>query len=138
VAWWVRIGLVVFAAGLVAVFTIAALIHPYTADGQALKMGAHTRLGMPPCEFYVAFGKPCPSCGLTTRFALFIRGDLGNAFRANWVGPLLALVGMGSVPWSLWIAIRGRYLWTNSIERASLWVGGALFMLLLVRWGFAL
>lgn len=135
---WVRVALILFAVGLVAVYVTACRLDPYDANGRPLKFGAHTRLGMPPCEFYVAFGKLCPSCGLTTSFALLMHGDVRNSLRANPVGTLMALFGMALVPWSLSIALRGRYLWVRSIERASLWVGGAFFILLLIRWGIVL
>jgi hypothetical protein len=130
--------LLVFAAGLVAIFIIAIRIDPYDEAGQPLKMGTHTRLGMPPCEFYVMFGKPCPSCGLTTSFALLMHGDVGNSLRANAVGTVMALFALALIPWSLYISLRGRYLWVRSIERASLWVAGVFMLLLLVRWGIVL
>lgn len=128
----------IFAVGLVAVFVTAAWIDPYDADGQPLRHGSHTRLGMPPCEFYVAFGKPCPACGMTTSFALLMHGDVVNSLRANFVGTLLALFCLALVPWSLYISCRGRYLWVRSIERASLWAAGVVLALLLVRWGIVL
>ena len=130
--------LLVFAAGLLAVFATAIRINPYGDDGQPMKFGSHTRLGMPPCEFYVMFQKPCPSCGLTTSFSLLMHGDAINALRANPVGVLLALFCAALIPWSLYIAIRGRYLWVRSIDRASLWAAGVFLLLLLVRWGIVL
>ena len=33
---------------------------------------------MPPCNFVLMTGKPCPSCGMTTSFALLVRGDIGG------------------------------------------------------------
>jgi hypothetical protein len=130
--------LVVFAIGLVAVFVTAIRIDPYDEDGKPLRMGSHTRLGMPPCEFYVFFGKPCPSCGLTTSYSLLMHGDVWNSLKANPVGTLMAVFCLVLIPWSLWIAIRGRYLWVRSIERASLWVAGVFLTLLLIRWGLVL
>jgi hypothetical protein len=128
----------VFAVGLLTVFTAAIWINPYGDDGQPLTIGAHTRLGLPPCEFYVIFGKPCPACGLTTSFALLLHGDVMNSLRANAVGTLLAFFCLALIPWSLLITLRGKYLWVNSIERASLWIGGAFMLLLLLRWGIVL
>ena len=49
-----------------------------------------------------------------------------------------ALFGMALVPWSLYIALRGRYVWVRSIERASLWAAGIILLLLLIRWGIVL
>jgi len=135
---WVRIALVLFAVALVALFVTAIRVDPYDADGRPLKLGTHQRLGMPPCEFVVLFGKPCPSCGLTTSFSLLMHGDVLGSLRANLVGTAMALVGLALIPWSIWIALRGRYVWVRSIERASLWWGGAFMLLLLIRWGIVL
>ncbi len=130
--------LLVFAGCLVAVFVTAIGIDPYDDNGKPLPFGAHTQLGLPPCEFYVIFRKPCPACGMTTSFALLMHGDFVNSLRVNAVGTLLALFCMALIPWSLYISLRGRYLWVRSIERASLWAAGVFLVLLLVRWGFVL
>ena len=61
-------------------------IHPYDADGNPRTSATHTQLGMPPCNFVTLTGKPCPSCGMTTSFALLVRGDVVSSLRANWVG----------------------------------------------------
>ena len=130
--------LLVFAVVLIVVFTVAFQINPYDEDGKPLKMGAHQRLGMPPCEFVVWLKKPCPSCGLTTSFSLLIHGDVLGSLRANAIGTLMALFALLLVPWSLLIVFRGRYLWVQSIERASLWSVGIFLVLLLIRWGIVI
>src|SRR5262249_13553326 len=135
---WVRGALLAFAAILIAVFVAAVWIDPYDAEGKPLPYGAHTRLGVPPCEFFVLFNRPCPACGLTTSFALLMHGDVLASLRANLVGTLLALFCLALIPWSLYISLRGRYLWVRSIERASLWVAGIFLTLLLIRWGIVL
>lgn len=135
---WVRGVLLAFAAGLVAVFVVAVRINPYDDQGRPLPFGTHTRIGMPPCEFYVMFGKPCPSCGLTTSFSLLMHGDVRASLKANAVGTAMALFCAALIPWSLYVSLRGRYLWVRSIERASLWAAGVFFVLLLVRWGIVL
>ena len=135
---WVRGTLLAFAVGLIAVFVTAIRLDPYDDDGKPMKMASHTRLGLPRCEFVVMFGKPCPSCGLTTSFALLMHGDIVNSLRANAVGTLMALFALALIPWSLYITFRGRYLWVRSIERASLWAAGIFLLLLLIRWGIVL
>jgi len=60
------------------------------------------------------------------------------SLRANPVGTLMALFAIGLIPWSMWIGLRGRYLWVRSIERASLWAAGVFLILLLIRWGIVL
>jgi len=126
------------AAGLVAVFVIAMRLQPYDEGGRPLTMQTHEQLGLPPCRFYELFGKPCPSCGLTTSFSLLMHGDLTSSLRANAVGTLMAVFLMGLIPWSVLVALRGRYLWVRSLESASLWVVGIFMVLLLIRWGIIL
>ena len=99
---WVRVTLLGLTAGLVIVFAVAAWLNPYDADGQALQMETHRQLGLPPCTFYVLTGGlPCPSCGMTTSFALLMHGDVWNSLQANAAGTLLALLGLAFIPWSL-------------------------------------
>lgn len=135
---WVRLVLLGLAVGLVLVFVVAVRLNPYDHDGRPLTMQTHMQLGLPPCKFYEMFNKPCPSCGLTTSFALLMHGDLTGSVRANAVGTLLAAFCFALVPWSLLVALRGRYLWVRSLERASLWVVGVFMVLLLIRWGIVL
>jgi len=131
---WVRGTLVGIAAGLVTVFTIAALLNPYDADGQALRMGTHRTMGLPPCTFYQLSGLPCPSCGMTTSFALLIRGDILNSLRANAVGTMLAALCLAIIPWSLASAVVNRPLFIVSAERALFKIVLAFLLLMLVRW----
>src|SRR6516162_9941646 len=99
--WYVRGLLLSMAAGLAAVFVIAFWLNPYTADGSPRTMATHTQLGIPPCNFVVLTGKPCPACGMTTSFALLVRGDVGASLRANWVGTLLAGFWAGLLVWAV-------------------------------------
>src|SRR4051812_16213315 len=86
----VRVAVAAVAVGLVGVFVVAARLDPYDADGAPRTMATHTQLGLPECNFLRLTGVPCPSCGMTTSFALLIRGDVIAAGRANPVGALLA------------------------------------------------
>src|SRR5688572_5521846 len=104
----VRTALVAIAAGLALLFAVAARLDPYGPGGTPLTIGAHQQLGLPPCNFLRLTGLPCPSCGMTTSFALLVRGDLAASLRANAVGTLLALFLLGLVPWSAVSAARGR------------------------------
>jgi hypothetical protein len=130
---WSRLGLVVVGAGLLVIFGIALWLNPYD-NGQAMRMETHRQLGLPPCTFKVITGYPCPSCGLTTSFALLIKGDVVNSLRANAVGTLLALIWLALIPWSLVSSFCGRPLFLISIERAVLRMLILFLTLLLVRW----
>jgi H+/Cl- antiporter ClcA len=134
--WWVRVGLLGVAAGLVAVFTLAVWLRPYDEDGQPLRMETHRQLGLPSCQFYFLTGIPCPSCGMTTSFALLMHRDLANSLRANAVGTLLGGFCLLLIPWCLASAYWRRPLFIRSLERALTWSAVVFLSLMLVRWAF--
>ena len=131
---YVRLALVLVALGLTTVFGIAAWLNPYDEAGRALRSETHLQLGLPPCTFRVLTGIPCPSCGMTTSFALLMHGDLMNSLRANAVGTLLALFGLLVIPWSLASAVSKRPLFIVSFERALLGIILIFVLLLFTRW----
>jgi len=130
----VRAMLAVMAVGFLAVFAVAAWLRPYDADGEPLTMATHTQLGMAPCNMVVLTGKPCPACGMTTSFSLLIHGDVRASLRANWVGTILALFWLASIPWALVTVVRGR-LWgfRNGELLLAVAVGG-IVALMVGRW----
>lgn len=80
--------------------------------------GTHMQLGLPPCPSMLAFGKPCPGCGLTTSFVAFVHGQWGTAFSAHPLGPLLYVtltaVGIGGLyGWIKRHRVQTDYRWTN-------------------------
>jgi len=131
---WVRGVLLAIAFGLVAVFGIAAWLNPYDADGRARRSETHLQLGLPPCTFRLLTGVACPSCGMTTSFALLMHGDLENSLRANAVGTLLAVFSLAVIPWSLASVLCKRPLFIVSFERATTWIVVVFVVLLLTRW----
>lgn len=132
--WWVRGSLLFFAVGWVAVFAVAAWLRPYAADGSPLRMETHRQMGLPPCTFKYYSGLPCPSCGMTTSFALLVHGDVVNSLRANAVGTVLALCGMLFVPWALACVVAKRYFFIDSGELVLLKLVMAFVALMLLRW----
>jgi hypothetical protein len=131
---WVRGSLIGLALGLIAVFAVAFWINPYNADGSPLTMASHRQLGLPPCTFYFTTGLPCPSCGMTTSFALLMHGDVRNSLRANAVGTLLAGFGLLLIPWCLASAVCQRTLFIRSVERALTLVVLLFLSMMLLRW----
>jgi hypothetical protein len=131
---WVRGALVGVAAGLTAVFAVACWLDPYHPDGSARRMETHRQLNLPPCTFKVSTGLPCPSCGMTTSFALLMHGDLVNSLRANAVGTLLAVFCLALIPWSVASAVLRRPLFLVSLERAFTVVVLVFLGLMLFRW----
>ena len=100
-----RILLVVAGSVLVLLLVTARFLEP-SPEG----MGTHRQLGLPSCSFVSLYGMPCPSCGMTTSWSCFVRGDLISAVAANPGGLLLALIAVAAIPWLLVSGIRGRWL----------------------------
>ncbi|MSR30968.1 MAG: DUF2752 domain-containing protein [Gemmataceae bacterium] len=99
-------------------------------------MGSHEQMGFPKCNFLVLTGMPCPSCGMTTSFALLVRGDLWNSLKANPVGTLLAGFLLALIPWSIACLMKGRFLLVRRVEIAMGLVLGVFITLALVRWAW--
>jgi Protein of unknown function (DUF2752) len=137
-AWWVRGGLVLIAGLLGLVFFVATQVRPYADDGTPLRMASHQTLGLPPCNFQRMFNLPCPSCGMTTSFALLVRGDVVNSLRANWVGTALAVFCILVIPWCLVSAVRGRYLVIRRLDAVLPLLVGVFTVAMLLRWGVVL
>jgi hypothetical protein len=130
--------LILMATGFAVVLGLAFALNPYDAEGQPRSMATHTQLGLPPCNMVTLIGKPCPACGMTTSFALLMKGDLVNSARANWVGMLLAAFCLFGVPWAIASAIRGRYYFIGSMETTSTIVVIVLLVLMFSRWAVVL
>jgi hypothetical protein len=131
---WVRGVLVFVALFLVAGFSLAIYLNPYKDDGTARRLETHRQLGLPECTFKEKTGMPCPSCGMTSSFSLFVRGDFLNSIRANWVGTLMASVCLWLIPWCLASVYFGRPLFVRSIEMPISMGIIVLLSLLLIRW----
>jgi hypothetical protein len=130
----VRLGIVAVAMGLIALFAVAAWLNPYGPGGLPRGMGTHTQLGLPECNFLRLTGLPCPSCGMTTSFALLMHGDLVASLHANAVGTLLAIFLLAAIPWSLVGAVRGRWLGVRRLEPVLLRVVIVFAGLALAHW----
>lgn len=59
--------------------------------------GTHTQLGLPPCGYLVATGRPCLTCGMTTAFAFAVRGRVFRALDANPSGLVLFALLLGVI-----------------------------------------
>src|SRR5262245_50646880 len=130
----VRIALVAVTGGLGLVFGVAAWLNPYGPGGQPYTRGVHRQLGLPPCNFLRLTGLPCPSCSMTTNFALLAHGNVVDSLRANAVGTLLALFLIGLAPWCAASAARGRWIGIRRLEPWLLGVVIAFTGLALLRW----
>ena len=127
-----RGGKVLLAGGsllLLAGFAVAASVSP---DPQGF--GTHQQFGLPPCTIRMLTGVPCPSCGATTSFAHFVRGEWPSAIRANGAAFVLACVCALLIPWC-WISMAKGRLWLVSHPERLL-ITSLLFLsgLFLLQW----
>lgn len=97
-----------FAGLLTGIFILAAGLSP---DPRGF--GTHQKLGLPPCEFRQWSGINCPHCGMTTAFCHLVRGQFDAAWRSNPCSLVLAPLFLISIPWFAWIAVTGRFVWTE-------------------------
>ena len=135
----VRVALLALGGVLVGVFAAAAYINPYTADGAPRTSSTHTQLGLPPCNFKMITDTGCPSCGMTTSFALLVRGDVSASLRANWVGTTICVLWALTLVWAVSSALRGRMLLVPRRRGAGevifTAITGFVVVLMLARWG---
>jgi hypothetical protein len=136
----VRATLIAVAVALTGVFAAAIRINPYDENGNPRTMSSHTQLGLPPCNFVVLTGKPCPSCGMTTSFALLVRGDVFASMRANWVGSVICLLWAGTLVWAVASGVRGKPLFIppGRGELVFTVITGGVLTLMLARWAVVL
>ncbi len=124
-----RMGLFAFSA--LALLAVAAWLTP-AAGG----MGTHTQLGIPACTWPTTLGLPCPSCGMTTAFALAADGRLIDSFLAQPFGCLLAIATAAFVVVAGYATVTGSQLVAalfKSVSGVGWWLVGAT---LLLSWGY--
>ncbi|MBL8763971.1 MAG: DUF2752 domain-containing protein [Phycisphaerae bacterium] len=113
--------------GCVAVLLIATGLHP---DGRG--HGTHEQLGLGPCAWPLAFGKPCPTCGMTTSFSLAVRGRVVDAARAQPFGVVLAYA-TACLAWiGLHGAATGSAVWSlcaGVLRPGVMWVIGGVWLI---------
>jgi len=119
---------------LAGVVGIALLLMAMWLRPSPLGYGTHQQLGLPPCTILLWFGVPCPSCGGTTAFAHFVRGQWGSALRANAASCLFAGVCAIGVPWSWASAWKRRYLGVPDIVLTLVVILFALSAVAICQW----
>lgn len=105
-----RVVCIVVATMCLAVIVTAFLLEP-ASKGHA----THTQLGLPACGWATFFDKPCPTCGMTTSFALAAKGRFWTAFRTQPAGFLIALGTCAT----FWAALHGA-VFASRVDRLLL------------------
>jgi hypothetical protein len=124
-----RVAILIGLAASLGVLLLAALLSP---DPRGV--GTHERLGLPPCRYLMAEGRPCPSCGLTTAFANLVRLRLRAAWAANPAGLPLFLAVLALPPWLLhaWWSRSDPFRFLN--HRLGRYLPALLVGLVLLSW----
>lgn len=121
VPWTGRLTAVLVAGTMFAVLAIAVSLKPSPSG-----VGSHQALGFQGCDFLTRTGLPCPSCGMTTSFAWFVRGNWIASFYVQPMGFLLAII-TGTVFWAaLYIASTGRPIQRLLRQLNGAWLVAAL------------
>jgi hypothetical protein len=122
------------ALALMCLFLIAGFATAVNLNPSPLGMGTHQSLGLPPCSFVTIFGVRCPTCGMTTSFSHFVRGQWMSAAQANIAGLTLACLCSVMIPWGIASLCVGRLWRIEDPHRAALWLVGSVTGLSLLQW----
>lgn len=97
-------------AAAVAMACLAVLVTAVSIRPNRSGMETHRQLGLAECQFLRTSGIPCPSCGMTTSFSWFVRGNVIASLYVQPMGTLLA-AGAALTFWTaLYIAATGKPL----------------------------
>jgi hypothetical protein len=113
------------------VMIVAASIQP-DPSGES----THAQLGLNSCQFLARTGIPCPSCGMTTSFAWFVRGNLLASFYVQPMGLALAVIVSLTFWLALYMAISAKPAWRLvAMIPAKYWLIPAM-ALAVFSWGW--
>lgn len=99
-------------------------------------LGTHTQLGLLPCQFLLRTGLPCPSCGMTTSYAWFARGNFLASFYVQPMGFLLALLTVVAFWMGLYVALTGRAVYRLLARGPSRYYVPGLLVWAIIAWGW--
>ncbi len=121
---------------LLALACLALLIIASRLHASPNGHGTHMQMGLPPCGWVQAWGKPCMTCGMTTAFTAAAHASPLAAFKAQPMGAVLALGAAITVWMGLYSAATG-----SMIVPALVRVGGwrlvwGLVAGLLLAWAY--
>ena len=72
--------------------------------------------GFRPCAFATVTGRLCPTCGMTTSFAWFMRGRIDRSWQANPAGCLFALLTVPLIAWLVVSAVENEPVGFRSLS----------------------
>lgn len=128
-----RVVALVLALIALAVLIVASRLTPSGAGH-----GTHTQLGLPPCGMYLATGRPCPTCGMTTAFAALAEFHVWEAFTIQPFGALLGIATATFVWGALHVAVFGSRIGAVAMRMLTGKVAWTVLGLALAAWGYKL
>ena len=120
----------------VAVAVLAVLVIAVTLEPASEGIGTHRAMGFAACQFERTTRLPCATCGMTTSFAWFVRG---NWLASLYVQPMgfVAAMGTGTVFWAgLYIALTGRPIQRLLKQLPGVWLVAAAAGLGIAAWAW--
>ena len=84
-----RLAALVVSMTCLAPLVLAAMLTPSPTG-----TGTHTEIGLSQCQFMARTGLPCPSCGMTTSWTWFVRGNLMASLYVQPMGTVLAVLAV--------------------------------------------
>jgi hypothetical protein len=114
---------------LLALLATAAVLRP---DPRGY--GTHQRLGLPPCSFQRFVGLRCPSCGMTTAWSHWMRGEIGKSINSSVAGAVLAVMATISAPWMLACGLRGKWIGGRPRQKWALALAMSVVVVAIVDW----
>ena len=126
-----RVVCALLAAACLGLLATAAWLRP---DSRGV--GTHEALGLSPCGWITGFGIPCPTCGMTTSFALAVRGSLWASFRVQPMGCALAVLAAATAVIGAFVAATGSRIGHVLGARVTPRVLVAGAALALLAWGY--
>lgn len=130
-SWLGRLVALAISAICLATLIFALILVPSPSG-----VGTHTPLGMGQCAWLSRFNLPCPSCGMTTSFSWFVRGNWMASFYVQPFGFALALA-VGIVFWAaLYIGLSGKPVGRLLCLVPAKYTWAAVLVLAVGAWGW--
>jgi hypothetical protein len=121
----------VLSLGCIGVLVVATRINP---SGRGF--GTHEQLGLQRCAFEARTGVPCVTCGMTTSFAFFVRGNILASLYVQPGGTALAALAVLAFWAGLYIAITGRPVQRLLRFVPARYYLGPLIVWIVAAWGW--
>lgn len=127
-----RFAAAVVACVAIAVLGLAAWLEP-SPTGVGTHVGTHF---LKPCPWIAQRNMPCPSCGMTTSFSWFVRGNILASLYVQPMGCALAFCTAVAFLACTYIAVTGRAAWRIARFIPVVPIIWSLVGLWLLAWGW--